>query len=225
MKRLLILSILIISGCATPRPQKVDVSHIPMPEAREVEKTPGSIWPGATSSNTLFTDFRARYVGDIVTILIMEKTEAKKEATTSTSRETSMDASITKLFGMPLDFNTKIMGQPFSPEVKGGHSNSFDGSGTTERKGEITATISVRVVDVLPNGNLVVEGKKETKVNNENQYILISGIIRPEDISQDNTISSDKVADLRVELSGYGVINDKQKPGWMTRILDTIWPF
>lgn len=225
MKRFLgFFLILIVAGCAS-QPKKVDLKKIPMPERREVERTPGSIWPGATSSNTFFTDFRARYVGDIVTIEIAEKTEAKKEASTSTGRESSMDASVTKFFGMPLDFNTRIMGEPFSPEVKGGYVNSFNGSGSTERKGEIVATISARVVEVLPNGNLVIEGKKETKVNNENQYIIISGVIRPEDISEKNTISSDKIADLRLELSGYGVINDKQRPGWLTRILDVIWPF
>ncbi len=220
----LIVLFALVSGCSTP-PKKVDIREIPMPEVRQEERAPGSLWSGENTRNRLFTDFRARYVGDIVTILITEKTEAKKEASTSTSRTSSEDASVTDLFGLPLDLNTKIMGNAFSPTASGEHTNSFDGTGSTERKGEITTTISARVVKVLSNGNLFIEGKKETSVNHERQYVIISGIVRPEDISSSNTITSDAIADLRIELSGYGVIDDKQKPGWLTRALDKVWPF
>ncbi len=216
--------VVLLFGCTSP-PKKVEVQDITMPKMVSAKSSPGSIWPGINSRNRLFSDFRARDVGDIITVTISEKTAAKKEATTSTSRTSSEDASVTNLFGLPLDFNTKIMGQSFSPTANGEHTNSFDGSGTTERKGEITATISVMVEEVLPNGNLFVEGRKETMVNKEKQYIILSGVVRPEDISNSNIISSDSIADLRVELSGYGVINEKQSPGWLTRVLDHIWPF
>jgi len=211
-------------GCSTV-PKKADIKTIPMPKEVVSQKTPGSLWPGEDSRNRLFADFRARGVGDIITVTIVEKTEAKKEATTSTSKASSEDASVTDLFGLPLDFNTKIMGQPFSPTVKGGRTNSSEGKGSTERKGEITATITVRVTEVLPNGNLFIEGRKETTLNNERQYVTLSGIVRPEDVSSANTVSSDIISDLRIELSGYGVLSEKQSPGWLTRILDVVWPF
>ncbi|MBI5327349.1 MAG: flagellar basal body L-ring protein FlgH [Deltaproteobacteria bacterium] len=228
IKRFSIISLLLVFyGCSTT-PEKVDLKSIPMSKEAAVQNTRGSIWPGENSRNRFFADFRARDIGDVITVTIIEKAEAKKEAKTSTSRTSSENASVTNLLGMPLNFkmsNFMDTGQPFSPTVKGGHENSFDGSGTTERKGAITATITTRVVEVLSNGNLYIEGKKETSVNNEKQHIILSGIVRPEDISSSNRVSSDVVSDLRLELSGYGVIDDKQSPGWLTRILDKIWPF
>lgn len=222
------LFVIAVYGCAAPTYEKVDLRSVPIHRDISVEKSRGSIWTGENSRNRFFADFRARDVGDMVTITIVEKTAAKGEATTSTGRTTSEDASVTDLFGMPLNFkmeNFMELGKSFSPTVKGGHTNKLDGSGTTERKGEITATISARVIEILPNGNLYIEGRKETTVNNEKQHIIISGIARPEDISSTNAISSDVISDLRLELSGYGVLADKQSPGWLTRILDNIWPF
>jgi len=225
-----LIAVLIITslGCATS-PKKIDLSTIPMPPREvEVKRTPGSIWPGERSQNRLFADLKARDIGDIVTVLIVEKTEAKKEAVTSTSKSTEEDASITEFFGIPLNFGMRNLlhqGSPFKPSVKGGRTSKVEASGSTERKGEITATIAARVTHVLPNGNLFIEGRKETKVNNEKQYIVLSGIIRPEDISYNNTIRSDMIADLRLELSGVGVLSERQRPGWFTKLLDIIWPF
>lgn len=102
---------------------------------------------------------------------------------------------------------------------------SFDGKGTSDREGHVSAYITAMVVKVLPNGNLYINGKREIKVNNELQYITISGIIRPEDISTSNEVASTFVADARVAYSGVGVVSDKQIPGWLGRILDHIWPF
>ncbi|MEE8574412.1 MAG: flagellar basal body L-ring protein FlgH, partial [Thermodesulfobacteriota bacterium] len=192
------------------------------------EREPGSIWPGTASRNRLFSDFRARDVGDIITVLISDSTSAKKEANTNTGTNSSEDAAVTDVLGMPLAFgmsNFMGLGNRFSPSLSGSRKSSFDGDGSTERKGSITATIAVRVIDVLPNGNLYVEGKKETTVNRENQHVILSGIVRPVDVSSVNSVYSDMISDLRVEISGYGVISDKQKPGWFTRILDHTWPF
>ena len=217
---------LLLAGCATVKP--VDIESMPMPETIFAEKSPGSLWPGENGRNRLFTDFRARDIGDIITVTIKEKTAAKREALTKTSRASDTDAAITNMFGLPLNMGMRDFlnqGNAFSPTIKGSNESSFDGSGTTERSGEITATITTAVKKVLPNGLLYIEGRKETKVNKEKQYILLSGLIRPVDISSVNTVSSDAIADLRVELSGYGVINDKQTPGWMTRAVDTLWPF
>jgi flagellar L-ring protein precursor FlgH len=102
---------------------------------------------------------------------------------------------------------------------------NFDGKGTSDRDGHLKAYISAVVQKVLFNGNLYVVGKREIKVNNETQYITLSGIIRPEDISPTNEISSTYVADARITYAGIGPVADKQKPGWLGRIVDYVWPF
>jgi len=230
MKRaILILAVAVafIAGCATPRINRIDTSSIPV-KGGSSPSTTGSIWPGETSRNALFQDLRAKNVGDIVTIRVSEKTSAIKEATTSTARSSTNDIAISKFLGLPLNFGMKDFlnqGQPFSPEIESSYDADFDGSGTTKRSGELSAVISTRITDVLANGNLVLEGRKDTIVNNEQQYIILSGIARPEDINEENVISSALLSDARIEYSGRGVIADEQSPGWMRRILDNVWPF
>ncbi len=224
----IILSLVLLAGCSTTPEKKLNTSMMPIKAEPEFKTTPGSIWTGINSRNRFFSDFRARDVGDIITVTILERTTAKKEASTDTGSSGSESSGVTSAFGMPLDFglsNFANLGNKFSPSVGGNRDSSFAGSGSTERKGEITATISVRVIEVLSNGNLFVEGRKETKVNREEQFIILSGVIRPEDVSSFNTVSSDYISDLNIELSGYGVIASKQKPGWLGSVLDDVWPF
>ncbi|MBW2106904.1 MAG: flagellar basal body L-ring protein FlgH, partial [Deltaproteobacteria bacterium] len=109
--------------------------------------------------------------------------------------------------------------------IKAGLGSSFDGKGSSDRDGHVKAYISAVVINVLPNGNLYINGKREIKVNHETQYIALSGIIRPEDITPSNEISSTYVADARILYSGIGPVADKQKPGWLGRIIDHVWPF
>ncbi len=223
----MLLGILVLGGCAAPRPKPIDTSQIPMQGSDHVY-TPGSIWPGETTRNSFFQDLRARNVGDTVTVVISEKTSAIKEATTSTSRVSSNNVAIKKFLGLPLKFGMSDFlgqGQPFSPEVASNYDSAFDGAGTTKRSGQFSANITARVVEVLPNGNLVIEGKKDTILNNEHQYLVLSGIIRPEDLSVDNRVDSNLISDARIEYSGKGVLADEQRPGWMMRILDNVWPF
>ena len=121
--------------------------------------------------------------------------------------------------------NFLLQKNAFSPSFGSTYKNDFDGEGETTRSGSFNTTIAVRVIEVLPNGNLVIEGKKETRLNNELQYIVLSGLVRPVDISTDNTVLSSKISDSRLEYSGSGVIADEQSPGWGRRILDNVWPF
>ncbi len=217
----------VLAGCATPRPRRIDSSVIPMQGSNHVP-TAGSIWPGETSRNSFFQDLRARNVGDTVTVVISEKTSATKEATTSTSRTSNNDIAIKKFLGLPLKFGMSDFlgqGQPFKPELASNYDSAFDGAGTTKRSGQFSASLTARVVEVLLNGNLIIEGKKDTILNNEHQYLVLSGIIRPEDLSVDNRVDSNLIADARIEYSGRGVIADEQRPGWMIRILDNVWPF
>ncbi len=222
---ILLMVAIYLTGCGGHK--RIDASRIPV-NYKKPEHTAGSLWPGETSQNTLFSDFSARNVGDTLTIVVSERTSATKEAVTSTSRESSTDVGINRFLGMPTRFgmnNFLNQGNPFSPDVEEEYKAEFDGSGKTRRVGTLEATITVRVVDVLPNGNLIVEGRKETVVNKEQQYFVLTGIVRPVDISPDNTILSTQVSDLRVEYTGRGVISDEQGPGWMRRILDNVWPF
>jgi flagellar L-ring protein FlgH len=181
--------------------------------------TEGSLWRGTAPMADLYSDLRARRVGDVVTIKIVENAEALKSASTKTSRESGISGSVTSFFGAPLNFHG------FKPEVAGSMKNDFEGSGTTQRKDTLVATMTAKVVDVLPYGMLRVEGYREVIINNERQYIILRGVVRPEDISSDNSVLSSAIADAQIAYSGQGVVSDKQKPGWIGRILDHVWPF
>jgi flagellar L-ring protein precursor FlgH len=177
----------------------------------------GSLWnPHVFYS--LYADVKARNVGDNVTINFVETASASKNATTKTARNSDIDASWSGVLA-------KMSGDWVGSEVKSAYANSFNGQGETTRKSSLNAFITVRVIQVLPNGNLVVQGSREVQVNNENQFINIQGVIRPEDISSSNVVLSTFVADAKIELNGQGVVSDKQRVPWMTRILDWIWPF
>jgi flagellar L-ring protein precursor FlgH len=108
---------------------------------------------------------------------------------------------------------------------KASMANKFDGTGSTGREETMTAAITARVLEVLPNGYLYIQGRRQIRVNNEVQHMVLSGIIRPVDISTDNTILSSFISDARIEYTGSGPVSDKQRPGWGTRIIDVIWPF
>jgi flagellar L-ring protein precursor FlgH len=103
--------------------------------------------------------------------------------------------------------------------------SDFKGDGTTSRSGDLTAFITCRVTEVLPNGNLRIVGTREILVNHENQVIVLSGVIRPRDINDQNIIASRFIADAKIAYSGSGVIDDRQRPGWMANFLETVWPF
>jgi flagellar L-ring protein precursor FlgH len=174
---------------------------------------------------TLFSDQKARGVGDIVTIKIVESSKATNQASTATDRSSSLSASVDAFFNAekryPADhpfFN------PFA-KVAGGMESEFEGTGTTRRSGDLDAYITALVTQVLPNGNLVVTGSREVLINNENQIIQLSGVIRPRDINAKNQVLSTFVADARISYSGTGVVNDRQKPGWLTTIMMKVWPF
>jgi flagellar L-ring protein precursor FlgH len=110
-------------------------------------------------------------------------------------------------------------------EVKAGMANNFDGKGETTRSSQLAAYITAQVIQVLPNGYLVIHGSRQVRVNNENQIINVQGVIRTEDINSSNIVLSTYIADARIELIGEGVISDKQRPGWLARVLDWVWPF
>lgn len=213
---------IVLAGCATPQkhalPEPVYTSaneYIPP------EENPGSLFdPG--QADYLFADSRARRVGDIVTINIVENTVSKNKASTDASKDSSLNLGVQNFMG-----EGYLKGIPIgtTPAIKAGSSSSFSGDGETKRENYLTTTVSVRVVRVLANGILEVEGGREVRVNDETQIVVVRGIIRSRDIGPDNSIESTAMADARIELYGQGVLADKQKPGWLARILDNVWPF
>jgi flagellar L-ring protein FlgH len=164
-------------------------------------------------------------LGDIVTVKIVEVSQASEKATTDTGRDSSVDVGITHFLGQEVIYPARHPSVDPTNLIKTNNTNNFAGSGETTRTGSITATIAARVIEVLPTGNLAIEGKRELYVNNEKKEILLQGIVRPRDIASDNTVYSTQVADAKIILTGIGVVGEKQRPGWLARVLDGIWPF
>ncbi len=220
--------LLLLTGCMTPqaqRPTPMDIEKemlsgrsAPAPVREE-----GSLWSSAHSNN-LYSDVKARSVGDIVTINIVESAKASKNAGTKTERESGLNAKWTGLFEL-ISKGWKLHKTPIGASHQIDFSNQFDGKGETTRSSSMTAYITARVIHVFPNGNLLIRGSRQIQVNNENQYISLQGIVRPEDISSTNIVLSTYIAEAMIELNGYGAISDKQSPGWLAQILDWVWPF
>lgn len=214
-----------LAACAKPQPSLVEIPE-PLEETKTPsmsQRTPGSLW--TSESTSMFSDQKARNVGDIVTIIISESASASKQATTTTGRETNISAGIPNLFGLENSSFITDSNLDLNNMVTGNFSNDFDGQGTTTRKGNLTAALTAQVVERYPNGNLKIRGGKEVMVNNEVQIIYLTGIVRTIDITAANTIPSSKVLNARISYTGQGAIADKQQPGWLMRTLDNVWPF
>jgi len=216
-----------LCGCFSPEGQSPfthrDPSLFFAPRLEPVSQ--GSLWREGKEA-FLFTDNRARWVGDLVTVKVVETHLAVNQAKTETSRDSGLDARVNSILGAPLHLGLdKVWPGGFKPEVSASTKMDFQGEGTTSRSTKILTTITCRVVQVLPNGNLLIEGHREVKLNREREYITLRGIVRPEDIGPDNSVLSTAVSDAVIEYSGRGVVSDKQGPGLVTRLLDLIWPF
>lgn len=189
----------------------------------ETPATPGSLW--TNTQGGLLYDVKGRQVGDIVTVAIFERASASKEASTSAGRKSSATAGISRLFGLEKSIST--INSSIDPErlISANYENNFQGSGSTSRKEDLVATITTQVVEVLPNGNLRIDGSKNVIVNNEEQIIRLAGIVRQADVSAGNVVDSKHILDARIAYTGKGVISDKQRQGWLVRVLDNITPF
>jgi len=228
------LGLVLISGCVAETRKAVRRNDAPVRAETVVISSPapqaaeGSLWSEARSMS-LYPDRRARRVGDIVNVRIVEDPEAQLNANTQTSRASSIDASQLKVLGYMkalADSNSRLAQNPGSDDlILSKLGTKFNGSGTSDRDGHVKAYVAAVVEHVLPNGNLFIRGRRQIQVNHETQYIILSGVIRAEDISQSNEISSSYVADAAITYSGTGPIANKQKPGWLMRTLDYVWPF
>jgi flagellar L-ring protein precursor FlgH len=183
--------------------------------------SPGSLW--SSNSNSLLTDNKARAVGDIVTITVSEESKAENEANTKTGRTHDLSTDMT--LSDPTIGGKGLLGGPSTLGYKGNFENSFNGTGSTDRSNSITSVMTATVVDILPNGNLMIRGSRWTKVNDEYQQTVLEGVIRPSDITRNNTILSQNIADARIFIVGKGPVTQMQKPGWLGQLLNVISPF
>ena len=166
---------------------------------------------------SMFTDQKARSIGDVLTILVTERASASKAANTQTSRASNRNGGLSSFVGI----NTRGLGDGINLQSE----STFNGSGATSRIDTLDATVAAVVMEILPSGNLRVEGQRRITVNGEKQILTVKGIVRPRDISPNNTIPSTKLADADISYEGEGIISRQQKPGLISRILDFIWIF
>lgn len=179
----------------------------------------GSLWVNSGRRSDLVRDSRARDVNDILTIRVLESTAASSAADAKNSKNTSVKGGVDSLFGA----EQKVKELPNM--AAGKVTNSYEGKGSTSRVTTLQTSLAARVVDVLPNGYLVIDGSKEIRLNNETQSVHVTGVVRPEDISRDNVVLSSDVAQMTVRLQGKGVVSQTLKPNWLYNILNAILPF
>ncbi len=212
------------SGCAAtriavqPDPQYAPVD---LTERRYVPEPNGSIFHAGRSVR-LFEDNKAFRIGDILSVTLSESTAASKSAATSTAKDNEVDLSASAIFGSSGPTNN---GNPvLSSNLDG--SRSFAGSGDSEQRNSLSGEIAVTVTDILPSGNLVVRGEKIIGLNQGSEFIRISGLVRPQDVSSANVVFSRKVANARIYYGGGGVIAESNTKGWLTRFFDSpLFPF
>lgn len=183
----------------------------------------GSIWP--EGGRGLFADFRASRVGDLVRVKIDESASARGDAATETDRESSMSFGIPSFFGLTTALARAYPDLDADSLMSLVSESGFDASGQTARSSRVQASIAVRVKNVLPNGDFFVEGTKIIMINDEELHVYISGVIRPEDIEQDNSVRSSLIADAEVELTGRGTLTNNQQRGWLADLISQINPF
>ena len=226
----LIAGILFLGGCATP-PQR-------MFTAPQIEKitytTPAKVDNGSiyqnSYNNPLFEDIKAKRVGDIVTIVLNEQTDASKSASTSTDKSNAIDIENPTLLGSPVSFGTKggapLAGRDLTLGASVNSSKSFSGEGDSSQSNELSGSVTATVVEVLPNGYLRIQGDKMISINQGDEYLRITGIIRPMDIRTDNSVLSTQVANAKIAYGGSGVVSDSNEMGWLAKFFNSKWwPF
>lgn len=211
-----LVALLVLSGCGLT-PEK---EHKPEPPVARVlpppvPRTEGAIFQSGQQME-LFADLKARRIGDVLTIVLNETTAASKTAVTKTTKTTSVADTGPTLFGKT--FTTK--GIPIGNTSMSG-ANAFDGEGASTQSNSLAGSLTVTVVDVKANGNLVVQGDKTLHLNQGDEFVRISGVIRPADIATNNTVTSEKLADARISYSGKGAVDSSNRVGWLARFFNS----
>ncbi len=219
----LVLAVGLLAGCTstphTPKPD--DPAFAPViPSLSEQQLEPNGAIFKDNYANNLYSDIKAHRVGDIITVDLSESTRAQKSATTQQSKDSSVNIDPLSLGGSPVN----IGGYPLQASMSSG--NEFDGDANTNQSNSLQGSITVSVAQVLANGNLMVQGEKWIMLNTGEEYVRISGMIRPQDIGSDNRIESTRVANARIYYGGTGDFANTQTRGWLARFYNSPWlPF
>jgi len=201
--------------------QKVSM---PMPNKQVIVPQKNSLWGG--DRQTFFKDQRASDIGDILTVMIEISDEAELENETERRRNSSEDLGIEALVGLEQKA-LSLLPTDFDPNRPAGFDSdsNYSGEGSTEREEEVNVQLAAVVTQVLPNGNMVIQGRQEVRVNFEKRVLELAGVIRPEDVTINNTISHEKIAEARISYGGKGQITDMQQPRYGQQVFDILMPF
>lgn len=217
-------------GSPTRRPA-LHQPATPQQEYRQeaAANNPGSLF-AASEADTLFEDSRARRVGDIVVVKLVENTKAQNKAETTAKKNGTNDYEMAAMFNR--NHSGFIPFIPVGPQATVGlpvlntaSTSDLTATGNTKRENYVTTSLATRVLRVLPGGLMEIEGAREIRVNEETEYMVVRGMIRSKDVGADNSVLSTQIADASIEYYGKGVLADKQKPGWFSRLMDNVWPF
>ncbi|AOU98484.1 flagellar basal body L-ring protein [Acidihalobacter yilgarnensis] len=213
----------LLGGCAAlqtgpMRGNNPDFTAVMPPPPKPASQNNGAIYQSANSV-PLFEDQRARHVGDILTVILNESTNANKSADTATSRDTSINVSAPTVLGAGVTYNGKSL---LSAGLAS--KNAFAGKGSSTQSNQLSGTISVTVAQVLSNGNLIVQGEKWIALNQGREYVRFRGIVRSADITPLDTVLSTQVANAEIAYGGRGVLNDANREGWLAKFFNAWWP-
>jgi len=226
LRLFMFLALLVLaSGCSTTPPTSVHQPMSARPEYRPIPPAAnGSIFQEA-SVRPLFEDRRARYVGDILTVAITESNRAASDSSTGVKRSGALEAGVDNFSIYPLD---KVNAIKKMGDIKLGmkSSNEFSGSGDVASNNVFQGTITATVIEVFPNGNLLISGEKQVSIGGQQEFIRLSGVVNPRDVvSETNTVSSSRIADARIEYKASGTISEAQIMGWLARFFLSVLPF
>lgn len=225
-KLLFFLPLVLSMGCASHR-VPTTMPELTQPQITEPEPldNPGSLFD-PNQAEFLYDDNRANRVGDIVLVTVAETTNADNKSETTAKRQSDMDISATAIprTGLP-GLITRPLGLSAGAQFNTTHDSNLTTTGEVKQNTTFTATVATRIVRMLPGRVMQVEGARQIRINNETQILVVRGLVRQRDIASDNSVPSGKLAQAQVEVYGEGILADKQKPGWLTRILDNIWPY
>lgn len=224
---LMCLQLVLLVACGAPhihkRKPKVRAYAKDTYASPDAARSPGSLW--SEGAHNLFEETRGRRVGDILTVVVDEQSQAARDSGTATQRQGDMRLGISAFLAAMASYASAHPGFDPNAILATSMSSSFTGQGSTTASGNLNATVPVRIKDVLPNGDFYIEGNKTLLLNNEESHLYLSGVVRPIDVNTDNSVSSSVLADVELEYTGSGVMAENERPGVLWRALNYIWPF
>jgi len=224
----LLAPLALMAGCASKYEEMpMPVLTEPVYEEQDPAQNPGSLFD-ANRSEFLYDDNRASRVGDIVLVQVAEESNSRIKSETKAKKDNSNNISVTAMPSAGLIGHMPLagkLGAKAGMDLDTSTVTDLKSNGETKQESEFEAVVATRIVRRLPGNLLQVEGARRIRVNNETQFLVVRGLIRQRDIASNNTIPSTSLAEAQIEIFGQGVLADKQRPGWLTRILDNIYPF